>query len=126
MCIPGLHISLGIFNKLFNLFKDACTELDVQLAAKDGSQGLGGDSFEQYMGKLKQLEDLKEQHAAQLQKLTLLTQLTSFLLVTVPAPQQCTTIQQLHSEAATLQQQQTVLVILNSHLQHKKKNNKYI
>ena len=35
VCIPGLHISLGIFHKLFNLLEDACHKLDVRVAVSD-------------------------------------------------------------------------------------------
>ena len=35
VCIPGLHISLGIFNLLFTLLENACHELDLQLAEKN-------------------------------------------------------------------------------------------
>lgn len=32
VCIPDLHLSLGIFNWLWNLLEDACSELDFKLA----------------------------------------------------------------------------------------------
>ena len=32
MCIPGLHLSLGIFNRLWTLLEEACSELDFKLA----------------------------------------------------------------------------------------------
>ena len=30
--LPGLHISLGVFDRLWTLLEDACTELDLLLA----------------------------------------------------------------------------------------------
>ena len=33
VCIPGLHVTLGIFLKLFNLFEDYCHQLDIEIAA---------------------------------------------------------------------------------------------
>ena len=32
VCIPGLHITQGIFQKLLSFFEDACHRLDLQLA----------------------------------------------------------------------------------------------
>ena len=33
MCIPGLHITLGIYLKLFNLLEDKCHAYDIKIAA---------------------------------------------------------------------------------------------
>ena len=33
MCLPGLHITQGIFQKLFGLLEEACHELDLKLAS---------------------------------------------------------------------------------------------
>lgn len=33
MCLPGLHITLGIFFRLFTLLEDQCHALDLELAA---------------------------------------------------------------------------------------------
>ena len=32
ICIPGLHISLGLFLKFFDMMKDECEELDIKVA----------------------------------------------------------------------------------------------
>ncbi len=32
MCLPGLHITLRVFHRLFTLFEDECHQLDLQLA----------------------------------------------------------------------------------------------
>ena len=41
VCIPALHISLGVFHKLFNLFEEACHKLDIEIAATEmTSQGV--------------------------------------------------------------------------------------
>ena len=34
ICIPGLHISLGLFLKFYDLLLDECQELDVKIAQK--------------------------------------------------------------------------------------------
>lgn len=38
MCLPGLHVTLGVFLRLFNLFEDECHKLDLELAAKSAPQ----------------------------------------------------------------------------------------
>ena len=34
ICIPGLHISLGVFLKFYKLLLDECAELDEKIAYK--------------------------------------------------------------------------------------------
>ena len=42
-CI-GLHLSLGMFDRLWTLLEDACTELDLRMAKPDHSEGGVGSS----------------------------------------------------------------------------------
>ena len=60
MCIPGLHISLGIFNRLYSLLENACHELDLLQAEKDTGAGdtRAGTSFGQYSAALRRLSEL--------------------------------------------------------------------
>lgn len=45
VCIPGLHLSLGIFNRLWTLLEKRCKELDFSLAIEGASaSGFSGDS----------------------------------------------------------------------------------
>ena len=46
VCIPGLHLSLGMYNHLWPLLVDACNKFDLKLA--DGGGRAGGASFIQY------------------------------------------------------------------------------
>ena len=108
--MPGLHLLLGIFNRLFNLLEAACQTLDIQLAAMDSATGMGGTSFQQYAAVLKQLLQLKEQHTAQTARRNFQSQLLSFLHVRVPSPQQSQTVQHVQQEIAQPQQQLSVLV----------------
>ena len=71
----------------------------------EDATGLGGASFQQYAVALKQLSQLKEQHAAEKQKATLLTQLATYLSITNPAPQQSELVQQVQWEASITHQQ---------------------
>lgn len=47
VCIPGLH-SLGIFNRLWTLLEEACTDLDFKLVQVGGAGDCGGSSFISY------------------------------------------------------------------------------
>ena len=37
VCIPGLHLSLGIFNRLWTLLEEQCKELDFSLATESAT-----------------------------------------------------------------------------------------
>ena len=41
VCLPGLHITLGVFYRLFSLLEEACHNLDVA-ATCQGMEILGG------------------------------------------------------------------------------------
>ena len=63
MCIPGLHISLGIFNRLYNLLENACHELDLLQAETDtGAESQAGTSFGRYSAALRKLTELQHLH----------------------------------------------------------------
>ncbi len=44
VCIPGLHLSLGIFNRLWKLLENSCQELDFKrsLEISNASHSVGG------------------------------------------------------------------------------------
>ena len=109
--MPGLHLSLGIFNRLYELLEDTCEELDLQLASKT-STAIGGSSFQRYAEMLKQLTQLRTDHEAAVQKQTLLTQLLSYLLVSVTAPDDSLAVTRLRQELASTGQHLSVLVKL--------------
>ena len=54
ICVPGLHISLGLFLKFFELLLDDCAELDANIAAKkaETNDAAGNTDFEQYITQL--------------------------------------------------------------------------
>ena len=41
MCIPGLHLSLGIYNRLWLLLEESCKELDFILATSSSGSVSG-------------------------------------------------------------------------------------
>ena len=48
VCIPGLHLSLGIFNRLYTILENAYHELDLLQAERNGVENLAGTSFGSY------------------------------------------------------------------------------
>lgn len=60
VCIPALHISLGIFLRLFQLFEQACHELDVKLAATRTTSPAASKKFNDYIATLQKIVDLED------------------------------------------------------------------
>ena len=58
MCLLGLHITQGIFQKLFGLLEEACHELDLKLASCHHSSEHHG-SFTPYTVALQDLNKTK-------------------------------------------------------------------
>lgn len=59
MCHPGLHITLGIFHRLFTLLEDACHELDLKIVMKDGLDD-GGVCYGHYVEPVRKQPQLKD------------------------------------------------------------------
>ena len=59
MCLPGLHITLGIFYRLFCLLEDECRNLDLKVAT-ESSAAEGGPSYSRHVDSLKTLMKLKD------------------------------------------------------------------
>ena len=62
MCPPGLHITLGIFLRLFVLLENACHELDLT-AHMQGTEDCG-PSYRRFAAALEQLTKLKDEQLA--------------------------------------------------------------
>ena len=58
MCRPGLHITLGIFYRLFCLLEDECHKLDLRIAEED-SIDEGGTSYGHYVRASEKLKKIK-------------------------------------------------------------------
>ena len=91
------------------MLEEACKELDVKLAVM-GNSAVGGTTYNQYISTLQQLTHLRDEHTALTEKATILKQLTTYLLVTLPSPQQSRTVQQLQEDYLHTQQQLTYKV----------------
>jgi hypothetical protein len=79
-----LHISLGVFYRLYTLLEESAHKLDLSAAmlAQDGSGG--GVSFANYSSALQEMSSLKEQSEKQTQLVTTLEQLSTYLALTLP------------------------------------------
>ena len=82
MCLPGLHITQGIFQKIFTLLQEECHELDLKLAHQHSSEQRHG-SFSLYADALQQLHKAYEDLDAAKQSATALEQLMVYLSVAV-------------------------------------------
>ena len=81
ICIPGLHISLGIFYRLFGLLEDAVHCLDVQLAPTVQAAQQQSLEIQSYAKALQQLETSKEEREKILQKATTTEQMLTMSAV---------------------------------------------
>ena len=58
--IACMHISLGIFYRLFILLEDECHELDVLVRDEEDSSGRGGPSYSNFVADFKRARTLKD------------------------------------------------------------------
>ena len=112
VCIPGLHISLGIFDRLWELLEESCTELDLHLAEHD-SGGTFDRTFARYKAALVETSQLKSQLESLKQSVTVLDQLVTFFSLRVPNPSQNTSLQTIRKEAGnkTIEIKRTVSIV---------------
>ena len=83
MCPPSLHISLGIFFRLFTLLEDACHELDV-LASLQQTSADAGSSFSRYREALQRQSNIRDSIATIKIQISCLEQILTLTLVTIP------------------------------------------
>ena len=102
MCLPALHISLGVFYRLYTLLEHATHELDLALAREKSDCGqLGGRTFNQYTELLHSMHQLKEERDAHLEAAGALDQLLTRMALCLPTEQSATTQIQCVAEAIT-------------------------
>ena len=78
--MPGLHITLGIFYRLFVLLEEACHLLDVKLA-NAGRQEDTLHSFKLYSTALQNISELEEEKQREEEEASAAEQLRTFLAV---------------------------------------------
>ena len=82
VCPPGLHLTLGIFYRLFKLPEDACHELD--LAAKFRDDQAGG-TFDRYLSAVRQQNTLRESTERLKAQVEGMEQLVTAISIALPA-----------------------------------------
>ena len=98
VCPPGLHITLGIFLRLFVLLEDACHHLDLTAQLNDS---VGGRSFERYSAALHQQRALKDEEYSTNNQLAILEQSATYTMAVNPNIASLPVFQQLTMEIAT-------------------------
>ncbi len=93
-------MSLGIFNRLFVLLEEECQRLDLEMAARQSGEQLGGGSFQRYVHALRRLATLKEERQMEEQKALLCTQLATYQSLQLSAPHMNPIVQRLRQEAS--------------------------
>ena len=87
VCLPGLHISQGIFLKLFTLLENECHELDLKMDRSLFSpMRMSATAYEMYSDALKELSKFKEELDLAKDNAMLLDEMQTYctLLVTDP------------------------------------------
>jgi hypothetical protein len=82
ICLPALHISLGIFYRLYTLLEQAAHQLDLQLAQERSGGELGGETFGEYSQKIEKLHQLTEERDAHVQAIAALEELVPRMALT--------------------------------------------
>ena len=60
VCPPGLHITLGIFYRIWSLLEEGCHELDLELATRTSHNPSDREIFKKYSLLVKELTQLLE------------------------------------------------------------------
>ena len=95
VCPPGLHITLGIFYRLFTLFEEACHELDLTAHV---SADVAGATYGRYASALRQQSELKEEEGRVELQASGMEQLVTSLGIALPNAESQPAYQQLCSE----------------------------
>ena len=59
--LPGIHITLGVFYRLWSLLEKACHQLDLELAKRTAPLSVDRQSFSEYAVIVRDLASLKEE-----------------------------------------------------------------
>ena len=81
MCIPGLHLSLGIYNRLWSLLGDACNELDL-ISSPDNISS--NSTYSQYVSLIRRKSELQSELHDQQNYLTVLNDMVTFASISLP------------------------------------------
>lgn len=86
VCLPGLHITLGVFHRLFTLFEDECHHLDLQLAVLTTPQTGDRPAYHNHSILVQQERSLLDAKALAKDEIKWLEQTVSFLTLNSSSP----------------------------------------
>ena len=86
VCLPGLHITLGVFFRLFTLLEDECHNLDLQMAASSSTQEGDRPGFVAFTEVIKKERALLDEKALVENELKWLGQILSHLVINSAIP----------------------------------------
>eukprot|EP00731_Ephydatia_muelleri_P015665 Em0009g89a len=69
VCLPGLHITPGVFTKILKLLEDTCHELDLKLACSSSQIAASSSTFDEYHQEMLRMPSAKEDLTSQIQGL---------------------------------------------------------
>ena len=84
VCPPGLHITLGIFYRLWCLLEAECHELDLELPICTSPTPADRESFQKYSTHAKKLAHLKEKRGELMKLTTSLNSALGDLAIQIP------------------------------------------
>ena len=84
MCIPGLHLLLGIYNRLWSLLGDACNELDLMLAYSSLDNISSNGTYSQYVSLVKRRLQLQYEVSDQQNYLFVMNEMVTFASISLP------------------------------------------
>lgn len=93
MCPPGLHLSLGIFLRLFNLLEAACKKLDLRVHLNNVG---AGPTYERYMEAFSEQRNIKEKAQQEEAQIMSLEQAALLLTLSITNPANNPKCSQLH------------------------------
>ena len=99
VCPPGLHITLGIFYRLWCLLETACHELDLELATRTSPRPTDRKSFQHYSALVKQLAELTEKKTGLMELTSTLNSGLADLAIQIPDADSHPLVKKLKEEA---------------------------
>ena len=86
VCLPGLHITLGVFYRLFTLFEDQCHELDLEMATLSTPQTGDRPAYHTHSNTVHKERELTDAKALLEDKVKWLTQIGTSLALNSSNP----------------------------------------
>lgn len=91
--MPGLHVTLGVFYRLFTLLEDECHKLDLEMAAQTIAQSDDRPSYTIHSNLVHQERSLLDEKVAVEGEIKWLDQMISFLTLNSTNPSTDPTLQ---------------------------------